>query len=180
MIARCSWTPGFAKALFGKATALEDLGVFDEVVTCCEGALDLDPTFGEAAWVRAAALANIGRSLEAIAAYDQALALQPGDPTLLLQKAAIAQKAGQEGVALETLRQFTVSAPSTDTRLARARELVAALEAQGAPPPPPKGDGIRPAGALRRWTRLLMGRSADVEALMGAARTGQLDALRGS
>ena len=109
--------PGYGKALYGAAAALQKLGQPDEALDVCDKApADFDSWF-----LRGNILYSLGRAPEALAAFDKALALKPGDGGVLCNR----------GETLRQLARFPEAAAMFDEVLAKDPRSVEALLGRG-------------------------------------------------
>ncbi|MDD4454080.1 MAG: tetratricopeptide repeat protein [Candidatus Methanomethylophilaceae archaeon] len=69
--------PKYAYAWHNKGVALDDLGRYDEAISCYDRALEVDPKYAYAWNGKGNALKHLGRYDEAISCYDRALEVDP-------------------------------------------------------------------------------------------------------
>ena len=109
--------PGYGKALYGAATALQKLDWPDEALPLCDKLLVEAPADFDAWFLRGNLLYSLSRASEALATFDKALALKPGDVAALCNK----------GETLRQLGRFPEAQAALDEALAQNPRSVEAL-----------------------------------------------------
>jgi len=112
---------GHLLCLLNFATALHELGRFDEAVLAYDQALALEPGIAEIHFNRGVSLRAVGRIEEAVASFDRALLLRPD----------LAEAASNHGAALLALKRFEAALASCDKALALRPDYAEALHNRG-------------------------------------------------
>ena len=84
-----------------KGGSLNALGRYIESISCCDRALDLDPTLAAAWKNKANALHSLGRLEEAVLCYDNAIKLDPLDEAARRNRSLLVDATGKEPHSLQ-------------------------------------------------------------------------------
>ena len=98
-------------ALFLLSAANGQLGLFREVITCCEQVIRLRPDIAPAHVNMANALSALGRHEEAAISYDRALRIRPEDHACLNNYGHALFHAGKQEDAIEIFRKAILAKP---------------------------------------------------------------------
>ena len=127
------WKPEFPQAHNNLAGILAKTNRIDEAVAHYRNAMAADPRFADAYNNLASLLATRGNMEEARSLYEQALEIEPAYINARLNLANLLMQAGQNAQALPQLRKVLEIDPANK----HAREMIAEIEPQAVPAPPP-------------------------------------------
>jgi tetratricopeptide (TPR) repeat protein len=113
--------PGYGKALYGAATALQKLGRPQAALDACDRFLAVAPSDFDGWFLRGNLLYSLSHAPEALAAFDKALALNPSNLGALCNR----------GETLRQLGRFPEAAAMFDEALAKNPRSVEALLGRG-------------------------------------------------